>query len=185
MKLIVGLGNPGTQYQLTRHNVGFLAIDHYLSGMQTISCTSKFKGHVCEVHFHTAGTAAPVKTFFIKPQTFMNRSGDAVREIVQFYKANPETDLLVVHDEIDLKFGYYKVAFDSRPAGHNGVKSIVAELGTQRFSRIRIGIESRMSRSAFPTEDYVLSRFTEAEVAALTDTVFPAVATAITTFIQT
>lgn len=185
MKLIVGLGNPGKKYEHTRHNAGFLAIDQYLSGLQTISCASKFKGHVCEVHFHATDSTLPIKTFFIKPQTFMNRSGEAVREIVQFYKANPETDLLVIHDEIDLKFGYYKVAFDSRPAGHNGVKSIVAELGTQRFSRIRIGVESRMSRSEFPTDEYVLSNFSEAERNTLTATVFPEIAHAITAFIQT
>lgn len=185
MKLIVGLGNPGKKYEHTRHNAGFLAIDHYLSGLQTISCASKFKGHVCEVHFHAADSTLPIKTFFIKPQTFMNRSGDAVREIVQFYKADPKTDLLVIHDEIDLKFGYHKVAFDSRPAGHNGVKSIVAALGTQQFSRIRIGVESRMSRAEFPTEEYVLSVFSETELATLAHTVFPEVAQSITTFIQT
>lgn len=185
MKLIVGLGNPGKKYELTRHNVGFLAIDHYLATLQTISCTSKFKGQICEVHFHATSSAVPIKTFFVKPQTYMNRSGEAVQEIVQFYKANPETDLLVVHDEIDLKFGYHKVAFDSRPAGHNGIKSIVASLGTQRFSRIRIGVESRMSRSEFPTDEYVLSQFTVEELTTLEGTVLPSVASAITAFIET
>ncbi|MBP9686528.1 MAG: aminoacyl-tRNA hydrolase [Candidatus Doudnabacteria bacterium] len=185
MKLIVGLGNPGKKYEYTRHNAGFLAIDHYLKSIETISCSSKFNGQICEVHFHAQTEAAPIKTFFIKPQTFMNRSGEAVAQVVQFYKANPETDLLVIHDEIDLKFGYYKVAFNSRPAGHNGVKNIVETLQSQRFTRIRIGIESRMSRMEAPIEEYVLSRFTETELSTLAESVFPQVSDAITQFIQT
>lgn len=210
MKVIVGLGNPGNKYTHTRHNAGFLALDFYLKDLETISCTSRFQGQVCEVHFsaripHLAspilgegkdrsgsppriggvrgGTIQSIKTFFVKPQTYMNRSGEAIRELANFYKINPETDLLVVHDEIDLKFGYTKLAFDSRPAGHNGVKSIVEELGTQKFHRLRIGIESRLNRAESPTDEYVLSQFTAHELAALQNKIFPSVKDSIEQFI--
>lgn len=113
----------------------------------------------------------------------MNKSGEAVREIVQFYKVNPETDLLVVHDELDLKFGYWKTAFDSRAAGHNGVASILEALGTQKIHRIRIGVESRISRHESPTEDYVLSPFSKEELATLHEKVLPQTREAIDTFI--
>lgn len=184
MKLIIGLGNPGNKYEHTRHNAGFLALDYMLKNLETISCSSKFQGQICEVHFsaHNNGTG-PVKTFFVKPQTYMNNSGEAVREIVNFYKANPETDLLVVHDEIDLKFGYWKQAYDSRPAGHNGVKSIVEQLGTQEFHRLRIGVESRLSRAESPTDEYVLNQFSPAELEALRTDIFPAVKDVIEQFI--
>ncbi len=184
MKLIVGLGNPGQKYEHTRHNAGFMAVDFVLKDLETIACTSKFKGQVCEVHFaardHESG---PIKTFFVKPQTYMNNSGEAVQEIVSFYKINVETDLLVIHDEIDLKFGYWKLAFDSRPAGHNGVKNIVEQLGTQKFHRIRIGAESRKSRLESPTEEYVLSPFNSEELTTLQNTVLPEVKKTIEEFI--
>lgn len=184
MKIIVGLGNPGTKYAHTRHNAGFLAIDHYLHGKETIHCQSKFNGQICELHFtaHTHG-AAPVKVFFVKPQTYMNKSGEAVRALTEFYKINIATDLLVIHDEVDLKFGFYKVAFDSRPAGHNGVKNIVEELGTQEFHRIRIGVESRLSRHESPTDVFVLQNFSTDELHNLTSAVLPHIDKEIESFI--
>ena len=160
MKIIVGLGNPGRKYEATRHNAGFMAVDFYLKEIETISCVSKFNAQVCEVHFAAHdSTQGPVKTFFIKPQTYMNNSGEAVKAIVDFYKIDVKKDLLVVHDEVDLKFGYYKRAFDSRPAGHNGVKNVVEHLGTQAFHRVRIGIESRLSRFDSATDEFVLKNF--------------------------
>ncbi len=193
MKLIVGLGNPGKKYTHTRHNAGFLALDFYLKNLETISCTSRFQGQVCEVHFGiskglpfaTKGNplASMQKVFFVKPQTYMNQSGEAVREIVNFYKVDVAKDLLIVHDEIDLKFGYTKLAFDSRPAGHNGIKSIVENLGTQKFHRLRIGIESRLSRAESPTDEYVLSQFTAHELEVLQNRIFPSVKEAIEQFI--
>lgn len=185
MKLIVGLGNPGKKYEHTRHNAGFLALDFCLKNIETISCTSRFQGQVCEVHFTAQdGKTGPIKTFFVKPQTYMNNSGDAVREIVNFYKVDVEKDLLVVHDEVDLKFGFSKLAFDSRPAGHNGIKSIVEQLGTQKFHRIRVGIESRKSRLDSPTDEYVLSPFTTDELTALQQAIFPEVQKTIEQFIM-
>lgn len=184
MKIIVGLGNPGHAYEHTRHNAGFMALDYYLAKHEAIKCQSRFKGYVCEMHFtaHKTG-AAPVKVFFVKPQTFMNKSGEAVREILNFYKIHIPTDLLVIHDEIDLKFGFYKVAFDSRPAGHNGVKNIIEQLDTQEFHRIRIGVESRLSRHESPTDQFVLQNFSPNELATLSQTVLPKIEEEITTFI--
>ncbi len=185
MKLIVGLGNPGKKYEHTRHNAGFMAIDYCLKDIETISCSSRFQGQVCEVHFTAQnGKGGPVKTFFVKPQTYMNRSGDAVAEIVKFYKVDPTKDLLVIHDEIDLKFGFWKLAFDSRPAGHNGVKSIIEQLGTQQFHRVRIGAESRKSKLESPTDEYVLSPFSSAELSSLQETIFPEVKKTMEQFIM-
>jgi PTH1 family peptidyl-tRNA hydrolase len=185
MKLIVGLGNPGKKYEYTRHNAGFLALDFILKDLESISCASRFHGQVCEVHFHaTRSGAGPVKTFFVKPQTYMNNSGQAVRSIVDFYKVSVATDLLIIHDEIDLKFGFLKQAFDSRAAGHNGVKSIIAELGTQEFNRIRIGVESRKSRLESPTDEYVLKQFSTEDLRVLQESIFPEVKTLVEKFIQ-
>lgn len=184
MKVIIGLGNPGSKYERTRHNAGFLAVDFYLKDNEAISCQSRFKGYVCEMHFtaHKTGEA-PVKVFFVKPQTFMNKSGEAVKEIADFYKLNVAEDLLVIHDEIDLKFGFYKIAFDSRPAGHNGVKNIIEHLGTQEFHRIRIGVESRLSRHESPTDEFVLRDFSKEELDILETDVLPKINREIESFI--
>jgi PTH1 family peptidyl-tRNA hydrolase len=178
MKIIVGLGNPGDKYLRTRHNVGFLMIDWYLAGKPTIDCKSKFASHICEVHF--AGN----KTFFVKPQTFMNNSGEAVREILHFYKAFPNRDLLVVHDEVDLPFGTIRNSFDSNPAGHNGVSNIIDELGTKEFARIRVGVESRESRNDMPTDAFVLRDFSDDELKKLKEEVFPKVRDEIDAFLN-
>lgn len=185
MKLIVGLGNPGKKYEHTRHNAGFLALEFYLKNKEAISCSSKFNGQICEMHFtaHQKNTM-PVKCFFIKPQSYMNSSGEVIKEIVQFYKVDFKKDLLIIHDEIDLKFGFLKLAFDSRDAGHNGVKNIIERLGSSEFHRIRIGVESRSSRSESPTDKYVLSEFTAKELTTLENEVFPSVAEEIEEFIN-
>src|SRR6188472_344420 len=99
MKLIVGLGNPGEQYEHTRHNAGFLAVDYFLKRKETITCQSKFAAQICEYH------EGKEKIFIAKPQTFMNNSGEAVRDIVEYYKLDPKQDLLVIHDEVDLPLG--------------------------------------------------------------------------------
>ena len=178
MKLIVGLGNPGKQYELTRHNAGFLAVDDFLKGKDVIACQSKFQAEICE--YHEGGN----KIFFVKPQTFMNLSGEAVKDIVRFYKVNPEIELLVVHDEKDFPFGTVKPAHNSSSAGHNGVQNIIDELGTQDFARVRIGVESREPGSPLPTDVFVLQKFSDDELAKLPTDVYPKVATLITEFIQ-
>ena len=177
MKIIVGLGNPGEKYINTRHNAGFLAVDYYLKDLGVINCQSKFNAQICELH--TNGD----KIFFIKPQTFMNNSGSAVREIIQFYKIDPSKDLLVIHDEKDLPFASIKTTESSGSAGHNGVQNIIDELGGQNFMRIRIGVESREPDSPIPTDVFVLQNFSEEEFKQFNEKVLPEVKTKIDEFL--
>ncbi len=178
MKLIVGLGNPGTEYARTRHNAGFLAVDYFLKGLPSISCQSKFKAQICELHF------GPVKAFFAKPQTFMNASGEAVREICDYYKIDPAADLLVIHDDKDLPLGAVRQTESSSSAGHNGVQSVIDQLRTQNFRRIRIGVESREPENPMDTRDFVLQNFSDGELARLESEIFPKVKSEIDRFIN-
>lgn len=178
MKLIIGLGNPGNNYQTTRHNAGFLAIDHYLKDKAPISCQSKFKAEICELHYEGA-----TKIFFVKPQTFMNLSGEAVQEIAHFYKIDPATDILIIHDDVDLPLGTIRVATDSSAGGHNGVQDIIDRLGTKTIRRIRIGVEARESRNEMPTDAFVLQPFDKDELKLLTEEVLSKVGTEIDSFI--
>ncbi len=151
MQIIIGLGNPEEKYFKTRHNVGFLALDYILKDLEVISCSSKFDAKICEVH-------NPDKTFYVYPQTYMNNSGKAVKQLLDFYKLSPK-DILVIHDEVDLPLGTIKFTESSGPAGHNGVSSIIEELGTQDFRRIRVGVESRENKQQPPTDAFVLQNF--------------------------
>lgn len=178
MKIIFGLGNPGSKYEQTRHNVGFLAIDYFLTDKQTITCRSKFKAHICE--YHQAGQ----KILFVKPETFMNLSGQAVSQLVQFYNIDYQADILVIHDEIDLPLGMIRSAFNSSAAGHNGVQNIIDELGSNQFHRIRIGVESRENKSIPPTESFVLQKFSDEELKKLKENLLPQVSQLIQKFIQ-
>ncbi len=156
MKVIVGLGNPGEEYKKTRHNAGFMSLDYTLKDREPISCSSKFEAKICEVH-------QPAKTLFVYPQTYMNNSGKAVRELMSFYKLEPK-DILVIHDEVDLPLGTIKFTESSGHAGHNGIRSLIEELGTQDFKRIRVGVESREDKDNLPTEAFVLQPFSEDEL---------------------
>jgi len=177
MKLVIGLGNPGKQYEHTRHNAGFLAIDHYLKGKEPIACQSKFHAEICELHFEGN------KILFIKPQSFMNKSGQVVQEIVQFYKVDPSRDILIIHDDKDLPLGTIRTTDNSSSAGHNGVQNIIDHLGSQNFHRIRIGAESRPSNSPISTYDYVLQDFSDEELSLLEKNVLPQVESLIDKFI--
>ena len=134
IKLIVGLGNPGRQYEKTRHNAGFLFLDVLA---QKLGCTwsneSRFQGLFAE------GSIANSKVMLLKPDTFMNRSGQSVGKIVRYYKLHPE-EILVVHDELDFNPGVVKLKKDGGHAGHNGLRDIIAHLGSKEFYRLRIGI---------------------------------------------
>lgn len=178
MKIIAGLGNPGSKYALTRHNAGFLAIDYYLKDLQIASCQSKFNAQICEARFDSE------KVLFVRPLTYMNNSGEALQEICNFYKVGPATGLAVVHDEIDLPFGTIRTTPSSSAAGHNGVKSIIEKLGTQDFFRIRIGVEARASRDEMPTDAYVLKNFSTDEMERLTAEILPQVKTEMDKFLQ-
>ncbi len=178
MKIIVGLGNPGTEYTLTRHNAGFLAIDSYLENKAPISCSSKFQAEIAELHYEGG-----IKILFVKPQTFMNNSGSAVAQLINFYKVDI-SNLLLIHDEIDLRIGSIKLVTDSSPAGHNGVRDIFDKLNTQAISRIRIGIESREHRSEMSTDAFVLQKFSNDELKNLQENVFSKIVDQINEFIQ-
>jgi PTH1 family peptidyl-tRNA hydrolase len=150
MKLIVGLGNPGKQYEQTRHNIGFEVIDT-LSGKLAIPLNqSKFKG------LYGMGFYNGEKVILLKPLTYMNLSGESIRAVMDYYDIDVE-DLLVIYDDLDLPVGKIRLRQKGSPGGHNGIKSTVAHLGTQEFNRIRIGIDRPKTGMSVP--DYVLGRF--------------------------
>ena len=133
MYIIAGLGNPGQKYENTRHNMGFKAIDHLAEKLGIEVNRAKFKGLIGE------GRIGTEKVILLKPQTFMNLSGQSVREIMNFYKI-PEENLIVIYDDFDLPIGSIRVRKSGGPGTHNGMKSVVSELGSRKFPRIRIGI---------------------------------------------
>lgn len=150
MKLIVGLGNPGKEYDNTRHNIGFMIIDNYLGNA---NWQKKFKG------LYTSLAINNEKVYFLKPETFMNLSGESVREIVTFFKINPK-DILVIHDDLDLELGRIRIKENSSDGGHNGIKSIISALGTKDFLRLKVGISHNKN---YNTKDYVLGHFSKEE----------------------
>ena len=154
--MIVGLGNPGIEYQFTPHNMGFLAVDRIAE-----ECGVRVNNRHCRAQ--TARTRiAGQEVVLAKPETFMNLSGASVSELVREYEAKPEEDLILLYDELDLPFGTLRVRPRGRSAGHNGVQSIIGALGTQEFTRIRLGIGPD-----YPVGDgarYVLSQFKKAQL---------------------
>lgn len=151
MKLIVGLGNPGKEYENTRHNVGFMVIDKYASGDKF---SEKFNGLYLEKNIN--GT----KTIFLKPLSYMNLSGTVVRAFADYFKISLE-DILIIRDDLDIEIGEAKLKFDSSSGGDNGVKSIIKELGSQKFCQFKIGISSPKKNSVI---DYVLGKFSKEEL---------------------
>lgn len=135
MYIIAGLGNPGSKYENTRHNMGFKAIDAMASEFGIDVNRAKFKGLIGE------GRIGSEKVILLKPQTYMNLSGQSVREIMNFYKI-PEENLIVVYDDFDLPIGSIRVRKSGGPGTHNGMKSVVQELGSRKFPRVRVGIGS-------------------------------------------
>lgn len=156
MKLIVGLGNPESAYNLTRHNVGFLLLDHVAEQLGVSwQEKAKFKGLIAET------TIGGEKAVLLKPTTYYNLSGEAARAVVDFYKLDPERDVLVLHDELALPFGTLRTRLSGSDAGNNGVKSLIIHLGPH-FARIRVGIANEHAPMQ-DAADFVLSRFTGAE----------------------
>lgn len=150
MKLIIGLGNPGKDYQNTRHNVGFLILDNYLGN---VDWKEKFNALYFEKRINSE------KVIFVKPLTFMNLSGNAVVKYVNYYNVNID-DILVIQDDLDLPFSTYKLKKNNSAGGHNGIKSIINCLGSQDFLRLKIGVSNNKS---IDTKDYVLGRFSKEE----------------------
>ena len=161
MKLVVGLGNKGREYENTRHNMGFMVVDRYL---QYKNITNKFKEKFNAMYIET--TINNEKVIFIKPMTYMNNSGIAIRAFVDFYKLNSE-DILVISDDLDLDLGKFRLRRNGSSGGHNGLKSIISQLGTDNFKRLRIGI----SNDKDDVINYVLSKFSKKELNEI-DTMF-------------
>ena len=154
MKLIVGLGNYGQEYKLTRHNVGFIFLDEYFKQNKIVDVRNKYKSEFVELNKNGE------KIFFQKPLTYMNLSGEAISEVIRFYKLDPKTDLFVIYDDMDLPIGKLKIRKDGSPAGHNGIKSIIQHVGGE-FCRIKYGIGK--ARNKEETIGHVLGKFTEEE----------------------
>jgi PTH1 family peptidyl-tRNA hydrolase len=168
MKLIVGLGNPGEKYEHTRHNLGFMVVEQFLKNCQQVAQTKwieekKLKSDIAKIDWNTK-TQGLITIILAKPKTYMNNSGMAVSLIASFYKIAPE-DIWVVHDELDLPLGTMKIRFGGAGAGHKGIASIIASLGTDKFWRFRMGIgESRnhaeiAKHHLTKADDFVLSPF--------------------------
>lgn len=154
MKLIVGLGNIGKEYENTRHNMGFMLVDRYL---EYKNITDKFKEKFNAMYVET--TINNEKVIFIKPTTYMNNSGIAVRAFLDFYKLNAQ-DILVISDDLDLDLGKFRLRRNGSSGGHNGLKSIISHLGTDGFKRLRVGI----SNDKDDVINYVLSKFSKKEL---------------------
>lgn len=155
MFLIVGLGNPGRRYSLSRHNVGFMVIDEIAKRHEVDVKKKGFDSLYCESIINHK------KIILLKPQTFMNLSGKAVLEAVNFFKLST-SDVLVVHDEIDLPTGTMQIKFDGGSAGHKGIDSIISHLGRSDFIRIRIGVGKPTSKPE--VVNHVLSEFERHEM---------------------
>src|SRR3989339_1928866 len=158
MRLILGLGNPGKKYQNTRHNIGFAAIDFLFEewlkdeGFTAWHEDKKFQAEISE------GNLNGEKIILAKPQTFMNNSGTSTSALVNFYKVEPK-NIVVIHDDLDIAFGEIKVQTDRSSAGHNGIKSIIERLGTQAFTRVRVGIGRQDKDKQGDAADFFLSKF--------------------------
>ena len=163
MRIIIGLGNPGEKYKLTRHNIGFMAIDALAKKLEIGWEKSKKLN---------AEIAKNKEVILVKPLTYMNNSGETVQAILKYYKVPPLTKgaegdlkdiLTVIHDDIDIELGKYKIAIDSRAAGHNGVQSIIDNLKTKNFKRVRIGVKTE-ALEKIPADKFVLEKFGKEEL---------------------
>lgn len=166
MNIIVGLGNPGVEYEHTRHNAGFMAVNALARELGLVWETNK--------KFKTE-TASGQELMLIKPQDFMNNSGDGVAAVLSYYKllpkklgilktanANLSEILTVIHDDLDIELGKYKISVDSRSAGHKGVQSIIDRLKTKNFKRLRIGLRTP-ALEKIPADKFVLQKFNDEE----------------------
>ena len=151
MYVIVGLGNPDKKYEHTRHNIGFDVIDA-LADKYNISVTDKKHKALCG-----SGVIEGMKVLLVKPQTYMNLSGESVAEVMNFYKLDPDEEMIVIFDDISLEPGRIRIRKKGSAGGHNGIKSIIAMTGTQGFSRIKVGVGEKPQ--GWDLADHVLGRF--------------------------
>lgn len=152
MKLIVGLGNPGKEYSKTRHNVGFMVIDNIVNNLN-LTFEKKLGG----LYFNTIINGE--KVIFLKPQLFINVSGEVVRSFVDYFKINIE-DILIISDDVDMEVGSFKLKANGSSGGHNGLKNIEQYLSTQNYKRLKIGVSKNKDRD---TRDHVLGIFSTEE----------------------
>ncbi|CAN2326258.1 aminoacyl-tRNA hydrolase [Fusobacterium sp. oral taxon C10] len=152
MKVVIGLGNPGKKYEKTRHNMGFLAVDSLRKKFNLSDEREKFQAFVSEKNIDGE------KVIFFKPQTFMNLSGNAVIEIINFYKLDPKKDIIVIYDDMDLPFGDIRIREKGSSGGHNGIKSIISHIG-EEFIRIKCGIGAKEKDAV----EHVLGEFNQTE----------------------
>jgi len=157
MKLIIGLGNPGPEYKNTRHNVGFRILDELmiqgLFDLSEFKSEKKFKAEVA------TGTFGAEKIILAKPQTFMNKSGQTVKVLKTFYKIKPK-EIIVIQDDLDLPIGKIRISTESSSAGHKGIDSVIQNLKTKTFIRIRVGIANEL-KEIMPADKFVLQKFSE------------------------
>lgn len=152
MKVVIGLGNPGKKYEKTRHNIGFIAVDNLRKKMNISDEREKFQALISEKNIDGE------KVIFLKPQTFMNLSGNSVIEIVNFYKLDPKKDIIVIYDDMDLSFGDIRIREKGSSGGHNGIKSIISHIG-EEFIRIKCGIGAKEKDAV----EHVLGEFNQTE----------------------
>ena len=158
MKLIVGLGNPGKKYQFTKHNIGFMCLDHYSKENNfTLKKDNKFNGEWLRIDDY----------ILLKPHTFMNNSGESIRKIMDYFKIEIK-DVLVIYDDLDLPLANLRLREQGGNGGHNGIKSIINHIGTQEFKRVRFGIDKN---PLFETANYVLSEFSKSEMDVVKETI--------------
>jgi PTH1 family peptidyl-tRNA hydrolase len=163
MFVIAGLGNPGERYEITRHNSGFLAVEHLKEELGGKPYKLKHKAQVSECQIGAE------KVLLVRPQTFMNLSGESIREVLSFYKLTPE-NLIVIYDDIDLPVGKLRVRPKGGAGTHNGMKSVISCLGTENFPRVRIGVGSPQNPQ-MDLADYILSVFLKEEQPVMSQTV--------------
>lgn len=161
MYIIAGLGNPGSKYAHTRHNAGFEAIDRLANRYRIDISTKKFQA-LCG-----SGVIEGQKVLLLKPQTYMNLSGESLRVACDFYKIDPEEELIVLYDDISLAPGQLRIRAKGSAGGHNGIKSIISHLGTQVFKRVRIGVGEKPQ--GYDLADYVLGHFSKEEQAEMAE----------------
>lgn len=162
MKLIVGLGNPGKQYEHTRHNIGFVVIEELSKVLDIPLNQSKHKG------LYGIGFYKGEKVLLLKPLTYMNLSGESIRAVIDYYQIEME-NIVIIYDDLDLPVGKIRLRQKGSAGGHNGIKSTITHLGTQEFNRIRLGINRPPVGMKVP--DYVLGRFSKEEQIAVLEAV--------------
>ncbi len=172
MKLIVGLGNPGEKYKQNRHNVGFMFLNYLLEifkikfesrSMSSQSPTFKADKYLLSEIAHIGASNSQSQQFIlVKPQTYMNKSGDAVKKIILHYKLKPSQSLIVIHDDLDIPFGKFKIQLQG-PKMHNGITDIQNKLSSVDFLRVRIGVDNRPTENRMNGEEYVLQNFAPEE----------------------